>query len=151
MLKDILTDDDIILQQDCRDWRQAITTAAEPLLKKSFILPSYIQAMISSVEQYGPYIVIGKDLALAHARPEDGVNQLGVSVVTMREPVDFGNSDMGPVKIIFCLAAIDSFSHLNIMRSLIELINDEQKLKQLTNCQSVQEFKTILFNETKSA
>ena len=151
MLKDILTDDDIILQQDCRDWRQAITTAAEPLLKKSFILPSYIQAMISSVEQYGPYIVIGKDLALAHARPEDGVNQLGLSVVTMREPVDFGNSDMGPVKIIFCLAAIDSFSHLNIMRSLIELINDEQKLTQLTTCQSVQEFKTILFNETKSA
>lgn len=147
MLKDILTDDDIILQQHCRDWRQAITLAAEPLLTKHFILPSYIEAMINSVEQYGPYIVIGKYLALAHARPEDGVKQLGVSVVTMREPVDFCNPDMGPVKIIFCLAAIDSFSHLNIMRSLIELINDEQKLDQLIMCHSIQQFKAILFNE----
>ncbi|MWP48229.1 MULTISPECIES: PTS sugar transporter subunit IIA [unclassified Gilliamella] len=147
MLKDILTDNDIILQQDSSDWRQAIKIAAEPLLKKQFILPSYIEAMITSVEQYGPYIVIGKHLALAHARPEDGVNQLGVSVVTMRHAVDFGNSEMGPVKIIFCLAAIDSFSHLNIMRSLIELINDEQKLERLTMCDSVQQFKTILFNE----
>ncbi|OCG43785.1 hypothetical protein A9G35_09685 [Gilliamella sp. Choc5-1] len=150
MLKDILTDDDIILQQDSSDWRQAIKIAAEPLLKKQFILPSYIEAMISSVEQYGPYIVIGKNLALAHARPEDGVNQLGVSVVTMRHAVDFGNSEMGPVKIIFCLAAIDSFSHLNIMRSLIELINDEQKLERLTMCHSVQQFKTILFNDPES-
>ncbi|MWN89604.1 PRD domain-containing protein [Gilliamella sp. Pra-s65] len=147
MLKDILTDNDIILQQDCSDWQQAIKIAAEPLLKKQFILPSYIEAMITSVEQYGPYIVIGKYLALAHARPEDGVNQLGVSVLTMRHPVDFGNYEMGPVKIIFCLAAIDSFSHLNIMRSLIELINDEQKLECLTMCDSVQQFKTILFNE----
>ncbi|SCB72989.1 Transcriptional antiterminator [Gilliamella bombicola] len=150
MLKDILTDNDIILQQDSSNWQQAIKIAAEPLLKKQFILPSYIDAMITSVEQYGPYIVIGKNLALAHARPEDGVNQLGVSVVTLRHPVDFGNSEMGPVKIIFCLAAIDSFSHLNIMRSLIELINDEQKLESLTMCHSVQQFKNILFNEPNS-
>lgn len=150
MLKDILTDDDILLHQDCHDWRKAIQIVAKPLLNKQFILPSYVDAMITSVEQYGPYIVIGKNLALAHARPEDGVNQLGLSVVTMRHPVDFGNDDMGPVKIIFCLAAIDSFSHLNIMRSLIELINDEQKLEHLTKCQSITQFKSILFNEAKS-
>lgn len=151
MLKDILTDDDIILQQDCPDWRQAITIVAQPLLRKQYILKSYIDAMINSVEQYGPYIVIGKNLALAHARPEDGVKQLGLSVMTMRHSVDFGNQEMGPVKIIFCLAAIDSFSHLNIMRSLIELINDEKKLKRLLLCDSVQQFKAILFNEPKQA
>lgn len=147
MLKDILTDDDILLQQDCNDWQHAIITAANPLLQKHIILPSYIDAMIDSVKQYGPYIVIGKYLALAHARPEDGVKQLGLSVVTMRHAVDFGNTEMGPVKIVFCLAAVDSFSHLNIMRSLIELINDEQKLDCLIACDSVNQFKTILFNQ----
>lgn len=151
MLKDILTDDDIILQQTCSNWQQAITFVAQPLLQKNYISKNYVDAMISSLEQYGPYIVIGKNLALAHARPEDGVNQLGLSVMTMRDPVDFGNQDMGPVKIIFCLAAIDSFSHLNIMRSLIELINDESKLERLLMCDCVSQFKAILFNEPTPA
>ncbi len=78
--------------------------------------------------------VIGKHMALAHARPEDGVNKLGVSVATIEQPIDFGNPEMDPVKIIFCLAAVDSYSHLNIMKELIELINNEVKLigKQTT-------------------
>lgn len=36
--------------------------------------------MIESVEEYGPYIVIGPHLALAHARPEDGSLKLGLSL-----------------------------------------------------------------------
>lgn len=56
--------------------------------------------MIRAVNDYGPYIVIGKHMALAHARPEDGVNKLGVSVATIEQPIDFGNPEMDPVKII---------------------------------------------------
>lgn len=101
--------------------------------------------MIHAVEEYGPYIVIGKHLALAHARPEDGVNTLGVSVVTMNQPIHFGNPEMDPVKIIFCLAAVDSYSHLAIMKELIELINDEAKLNQLIACTTIDQFKQLLF------
>lgn len=79
---------------------------------------------------------------------DDGVNKLGISVATMAEPVVFGNEENDPVSIIFCLAAVDSFSHLNIMKSLIELINDETKINRLAQCTTVTEFETILYEES---
>ncbi|PKG21593.1 BglG family transcription antiterminator [Niallia nealsonii] len=145
MLQDILRDSNILLKQECKDWKEAITKAAQLLVTEEVIEERYIDAMIKSVEEYGAYIVVGKHLALAHARPEDGVNKLGISVMTLKEPVNFGNPDNDPVKIVFCLAAVDSYSHLNVMKNLIELINDEEKLDQLIASRDVNVFNQVLY------
>lgn len=148
MLQDILKDSHILLKQECNDWKEAIAKSADVLIAGQIIEERYVDAMIKSVEEYGPYIVVGKHLALAHARPEDGVNQLGISVMTLKEPVVFGNPDNDPVKIVFCLAAVDSYSHLNIMKNLIELINDPEKLDKLTDAQDKDSFNKILYGST---
>ena len=145
MLQDILRDKNIILNQECEDWKEVIEQVSLPLVKEQVIEARYIDAMIKSVEEYGPYIVIGKHLALAHARPEDGVNKLGISVMTLKEPIKFGNEENDPVKIVFCLAAVDSYSHLNIMKSLVELINDKQKVERLIHADNLAIFKQELF------
>lgn len=145
MLKDVLMDNHILINKNVSSWEEAIEAVALPLLKEEVIEKKYVEAMIHSVKEYGPYIVIGKHLALAHARPEDGVNQLGISVATIKQPVNFGNKEMDPVKIIFCLAATDSYSHLNIMKELVDLINDEEKLESLINSTGIEEFKNNLF------
>ena len=146
MLEDVLKDSNILLNQQVNTWEESIRRVSEPLITQQVIEPSYVTAMIDSVKEYGPYIVIGKYIALAHARPEDGVNQLGISVATIDEPIEFGNEENDPVKIIFCLAAIDSYSHLNIMKSLIELINDEEKVDRLSRETDIERFKEILFS-----
>lgn len=145
MLKDILTDSNIMIKEKAATWEESIERAAKPLVKENIVEERYVEAMIRAVNEYGPYIVIGKHMALAHARPEDGVNKLGVSVATIEQPIDFGNPEMDPVKIIFCLAAVDSYSHLNIMKELIELINNEEKLDRLIECTNVEDFKQLLF------
>lgn len=146
MLEDVLKDNTILLNQQVHSWEESIQRVSEPLIHEQVIEPRYVTAMIDSVKEYGPYIVIGKHLALAHARPEDGVNRLGVSVATINEPIAFGNEENDPVKIIFCLAAVDSYSHLNIMKSLIALINDEEKVDRLSQETDVERFKEILFS-----
>ncbi|KAB7668381.1 BglG family transcription antiterminator [Bacillus sp. B1-b2] len=146
MLQDVLKDTNILLHQHCKDWKEVIRRVASPLVSEGSIGENYVQAMIKSVEEYGPYIVIGKNLALAHARPEDGVHKLGVSVMTLKEPVHFGNEENDPVKIVFCLAAVDSYSHLNIMRSLVELINDGDKVNKLLRLEDLKAFKKELLN-----
>ncbi|WP_208560748.1 BglG family transcription antiterminator [Marinilactibacillus kalidii] len=147
MLKDILEDKDILLSEQAADWSDAIRKVSVPLLEKAIIEERYVDAMIQSVEEYGPYIVIGEHIALAHARPEDGVNKLGVSVATLEEPIVFGNEDNDPVKIIFCLAAVDAYSHLNIMKNLVDLINDKEKIEEMVQCKDIQQFKKILYSE----
>lgn len=146
MLEDVLKDSNILLNEQVTTWEDSIRRVSEPLIKEKIIEPRYVTAMIDSVKEYGPYIVIGKYIALAHARPEDGVNSLGISVATIKDPIAFGNEENDPVKIIFCLAAVDSYSHLNIMKSLIELINDEEKVDRLSRETDIERFKEILFS-----
>jgi len=145
MIEDVLSDDGILLNVKVNDWEEAIREVSQPLLRKNIIEDRYVEAMINSVKEHGPYIVIGDHLALAHARPEDGVNELGLSVAILNPPINFGNEATDPVKIIFCLAAVDSYSHLNIMKSLVNLLNDNSKLSDFRNITSKEDFKNKLF------
>lgn len=148
MLQDVLKDSNILLNQEVKDWKGVITKVALPLLKEEVIEQRYINAMIKAVEEFGPYIVVGKHLALAHARPEDGVNKLGLSVMTLKEPVNFGHPDNDPVKIVFCLAAVNSHSHIKVMKSLVELIDDTEKLDKLFVAKDVRAFNQALHGNT---
>ena len=144
MLTDIVSPDKILLHQSVSDWQQAITVAAKPLLDSKYIYPEYITAMIDAVKNYGPYIVIAKGVALAHARSEDGVKSMGLSIMTTKDPINFGNPKNDPVKIIFCLAAPDPTTHLDVMRSLVNVINENWKIEQLSKIDNIEQFISIL-------
>ena len=137
MIQDILSDEHILITDKEYTWRDAIKFVAAPLYEDGIVTKHYSEAMIKSVEQYGPYIIIGPHLALAHARPEDGANQLGLSLAIFEKPVQFGEEENEQVQVIFCLTAVDSFSHLNIMKSLVNLIRANDKIEQLCTAKDV--------------
>lgn len=145
MLEDVLHESGILLKVPSTNWEKAIEAVAQPLITTQVIEPRYVTAMIDSLKEFGPYIVIGKNLALAHARPEDGVKELGISVMTLKQALVFGHEENDPVKIIFCLAAVDSYSHLNIMKEIVALIHNEAKIQRLTEAATNSEFKEILY------
>ena len=80
MIQDVLSDDNISFEKGDFTWQEAIQEVSKPLLKKEIITENYVRTMIEDVEKYGPYIVIGPHLALAHDRPEDGAKRLGLSL-----------------------------------------------------------------------
>lgn len=147
MIEDILTENNIIIKNYVSNWQSAIELSAEPLLKNGIITENYTSAMINAVENFGPYIVIGENLALAHARPEDGVNDLGLSVLIVKEGVAFNHEENDPVKIVFCLAAVDNISHLNIMKEIVGLINNRDKVNRVINSNSKEEIFENLIGE----
>lgn len=149
VIRDILKDENIIITEEKFSWQEAIDKVASPLIEKNIITRDYVRAMINSVEDYGPYIVIGPHLALAHARPEDGCNELGLSLAIFKNPVEFGEEENQKVKVIFCLSAIDSFSHLGIMKDLVNLIRSTDKVEKLSYANSVEEVQKILFSDVK--
>lgn len=145
MLQDLLEDKYIIFEKDETEWQNAIIKSAKPLLDNEIINQDYIGAMIESVKEYGPYIVIGKHLALAHARPEDGALKLGLSLCLFDKPVIFNHEFNDPVKIIFCLSAIDSYSHLNVMKAIVNLIKEDNNLNKLLEAKDIETVKKILY------
>src|SRR5690625_1942846 len=119
MLREYLTKETMQHADKMEDWEKAIAFAADPLLKKGVIEKSYIQEMINSVEANGPYIVLKDYFALPHAKAGKGVNEVGLALLTLDEPVDLKGN---PVKVFLVLAAVDSTSHLEALSEVSELL-----------------------------
>lgn len=125
MLSEVLTKELIQLNVEAIDWKDSIRKSAVPLVKYNKVTEGYVQAMIDSAEESGPYIVITKHVALPHARPEEGAKELAIGITTLKHPIKFGNKDNDPVKYVFCLSAMDNVTHLKALSELVELFDDD--------------------------
>ncbi|GGC88914.1 BglG family transcription antiterminator [Enterococcus wangshanyuanii] len=131
MLSELLTEEMIQLTDKKMNWEEAITYAAAPLLKQEKITDHYIEAMIQKVKDYGAFIHIGKGIALPHARPEDGVKQLGMSLLKVSEPIELLDDPKHEITIFICLAAIDNEMHLKALASLTKILSNKDNLEKL--------------------
>lgn len=145
-LSEILHAEDIQTLDTVDTWQDAIHIAAKPLLDANAISENYILAMIKNVDIYGPYIVLGPDIALAHALPKNGVNQLGVSLLRLKKPALFKDRQ---ASLIFVLAPEDKHSHLRIMKDFLSLTADQARI-ELIKYADVESIPSLLdFNEDR--
>lgn len=134
-------------QKEAVNWREAIAVSAEPLVQNNYVADSYVEAMISNIDELGPYILIAPNVALPHARPENGVSRAGISLTVFQEPVPFPADSEGSVKtarVFICLAAVDSDSHLSMLQKISGWIDDSNLMKDLLHAGSEDEVKQLL-------
>ena len=124
MLEKIL-DGNIQIADSVIDWKDSIKIAGKPLLQKNIITENYITAMIESIEKLGFYVILRENLAMPHARPEDGTLGTGVSLLKLNNPVYYGDSK---VQLVFVLATKDTDNHLETLMQLMELLHFLQYL-----------------------
>ena len=99
----------------------------------------YVDSMVDIVKAVGPYIVLLKGVALAHARPSQGAKKIGLSLITLKTPVNFGNADNDPVSLVFALSAVDNSSHLELLGELSQIFGDEEGMEELAKASTKQE------------
>lgn len=142
MLEELLTDEYIQFLDNTNQrlsWKEAIYQASIPLLKNGKIEERYIHAIYQKVEEFGPFIVLGNGVAIPHARPEDGVNALGMSFLKLREPIYLLENKNHKVDLIITLAAIDNESHLKALAQLTRILSEEESLEKLKGATSNKE------------
>lgn len=144
MLTELITPEMIQICDEVADWETAIRTAAKPLVASRKIEDRYADAMIEKVKQYGPFIHIGKGIALPHARPEDGVKALGMSLLKVENPVLLLDDEKHAVQLFVCLAAVDNEAHLRALSSLTKLLSNKENLDDLLAATTKEEITTIL-------
>ncbi|MEX2562421.1 MAG: PTS sugar transporter subunit IIA [Nitriliruptoraceae bacterium] len=106
------------------DWRAAIHLACEPLVEVNAVASGYPDRCVAMVEEHGPYIVLAPGIALAHARPEDGVEVACLAVVTLTEAVDFGHEANDPVDVVFAFGSPDADQHVGMLSELARHLID---------------------------
>lgn len=99
-------------------WREAIALACRPLVDAGAVEPRYVTACAALIDEHGPYIVLAPGIALAHARPEDGVHGVGLTVAVLDEPVRFGHPANDPVDLVFAFASPDRDQHVGLLAAL---------------------------------
>lgn len=139
MLKDHFTPNMIALQVQVSDWRQAVRAGGELLVKAGKCENRYVDAMIKAIEDLGPYMVLAPGLALAHARPQDGVIKAGISIVTLATPVEFGSEENDPVGLLISLCGADNKSHIGMLQELAQFLSVPANQVLLKDATSVEE------------
>lgn len=146
MLKELLTKKTITVEKECESWEKAVERGGELLENINAVDHTYTEAMKQSIRDNGPYIVIAPSIALLHARPEDGVKEVCMSLQIVNEGVHFGHEERDPVKLIFAFGALDSESHLSALQKLMELLNNESLLEKCKNAKYTEEVISLLNN-----
>lgn len=141
-----LTEDYIQFVDGAENWEDAIRISAAPLLDNGKIKESYVEGMINSVKEFGPYIVIAPNLAMPHARPEAGAVEIGYCITLMKEPVAFAEDGTSDAKVFITLACVSDTTHLEMMQQIVLILSEQEKFDALFNAETKQEIMDIFKN-----
>jgi mannitol/fructose-specific phosphotransferase system IIA component (Ntr-type) len=136
-LSELLPPERIKLEVKVNTWQEAIREAGKLLLESSAVTEAYIEAMIKVAEELGPYIVIAPGIALPHAATEAGAKQTALSLIKLADPINFGNPDNDPVRLVFGLSAVDKKVHMLALQTLAELFLSRELVDLLFKAESI--------------
>ena len=137
MLEAFMNEEDVLLNVSCEDWQEALDKGAEPLLRRQVIEPKRNHREM-------PYMVIAPGIMLAHARPECGAKAIGLTLMTLEEPVEFGSELNDPVKLVITLATPDDKSHVKMLEALMEFLMNSDKLEAFEKAATAEEALDIM-------
>lgn len=119
-------------------WEDSVHVAVQPLVDRGYVEPRYIDGIISNAREFGPYFVICPDLALLHARPDQGVIKRQLAVTVLRKPIRY--KPEGPdVRLLVTLAATDADGHIEVMRQLAVMFGNPDNIEKVVNATTADE------------
>ena len=134
-IKEMLKQENVQIIKTCKNWESAIRISVQPLVNGGYVTPAYINGIIENAHKFGPYFVLAPDLALLHARPEQGVLHQQLAVTVCREGVKF-KEDADPVRVLVTLAAETPDDHIYVMRAFATMFADPSNIEKIATANS---------------
>lgn len=134
-MEELVSKDKIRAQVQAQDWQEAIIKAGQLLVDSGDIDYQYIEDMIKSVKELGPYIVLSKGFALAHSAPCPAVKKTAISLINLKDEVCFGSNN-DPVRVVMCLACVDKESHIELLQKIAVKLMSQGAIERLSNCKT---------------
>ncbi len=144
MLAQLLSDELVACHAHAKDWREATVLAGRLFERAGKADATYTDAMIKTVEDFGAYIVLEEGIAMPHARSEGNVREEGICVVTLDEPVVFGNEEYDPVWVLVGICAPNPNDHLKVLSELAAIFDDEDIVEKLRKCEDAKAVRQLI-------
>lgn len=137
-MSELFTPNRIQYQAEVKDWEEAIYLAGRPLVAEAITSETYTKSIIALCKDKGPYMNIGPEVVLAHARPIPDNKEAAVSLLLTGNSIDFIDTAHKARLWIF-LATPDAESHIELIQKLAVLLMDAAKLQKLLQAKSATE------------
>lgn len=133
MAKEILTEDNIILNQTFKDQEEAIRFTGDILVKQGYVEPLYIEKMLAREEVTSTFM--GNFVAIPHGTEDakSEVLETGLSIVTVPEGVMFASDN--EVKILIGIAGKGD-EHLEILSKIAIVLSEEENIQTILEAKS---------------
>ena len=144
-LDELLPIERIVLNVKAKDWEEAVRAVGKVMVDTGVVEERYVDGMIKTTKELGPYIVIAPGVAIPHSRPEDGVISTCLAYARLVPPVNFGNKENDPVHILFALGALDHTQHVEALQQIAEILSDPVKFEKLLKADTIEAITAILY------
>ncbi|MCE9682227.1 phosphoenolpyruvate--protein phosphotransferase [Halomonas alkalisoli] len=136
-----LHQDDVLLACHAEDWRGALEQAAEALHRAGLTSPGYREGLFAREAQSSTYL--GNAIAIPHGTPQsrEHVQATGVRVLQFPAGVDWHDGQR--VHVLVAIAA-SSDEHLDILRQLTHVLDDDSVAERLAAAGSGNEIAALL-------
>lgn len=131
----------ITLMDQVSSWEEAIRISGESLVTSGKIEHRYIDEMIRYCEK-DPYIVIGPNVAIPHAAPEDGAHEVGMSLLRLKKGVQYTNDYK--INLIIAISAVDKQQHIHALMQLMNLVGSEVDRNKVINAETTDEIYKVI-------
>ena len=135
----VIRPDMIHIEEDSPEWHQAIRLGGNLLVENADVPSAYIEAIIDTIEKYGPYFAFAPGLALAHARAQDKSISPAVSLVIFRQGFALGENNNNPIRMLFSAYEMESKRYLEICSAVMDIYNDHALFQRLIHAQDSRE------------
>lgn len=130
------------LQIEAESWEAAVEIGGELLVEQGCVEDSYINGMLQKVNKHRMDVVIADGIAIPHTRYEDGAFRVGVSLVTLKTPLSFAESEE-KVKVVLCFSAMNIQDYWHMVSFALDLI-EYDVLDQLAEAKTLEEVRSVM-------
>jgi PTS system ascorbate-specific IIA component len=145
MLQELINKKRYSFHEGFDTWEEAVEASCKPLIEDGAIEHDYVDAIISNVKKYGPYIVIAPNICIPHAQEGVvGVNETAVCFMRTKNSVHFSDDPEQDARLFFVLASTDNNVHLENLSNMVGLIEDSEVVDKLLEAESKEDLEAIL-------
>jgi mannitol/fructose-specific phosphotransferase system IIA component (Ntr-type) len=149
-LVDLLQEETIRLNISVKTWQEALSAGVQLLIDTGGVEKRYLENIFKMIDELGPYIVIAPGIALGHSGPDAGVNFTCFSLVTLKEPVNFGVPENDPINIIFSFGAPSKEAHMKALRQMALFCMESENLEAIRKAEDVSDIRNLLIDYFKN-
>lgn len=127
------------IDQEHVSWQNMIQMAGQPLLDDGLIAQEYVDEIITTCTEKGPYMNIGPNIVLAHARPLPSTKKAVMALLLSKQPAALLDDPAHTARLWIILATPDDRSHIELIQKLATLLMDANRVQRVLAANSQEE------------